>query len=94
MLCMDARELIFTSGGTEADNIALFGMVMAMREAGKNHLITSQVEHHAVLGPCAQLERLGFQVTYLPVDPMGRIELEFTTSDYRPNRADQYHLWQ
>lgn len=72
----DARELIFTSGGTEADNIALFGMAMAMREAGKNHLITSQVEHHAVLGPCAQLERLGFQVTYLPVDPMGRIELE------------------
>lgn len=69
-------ELIFTSGGTEADNLALLGMASTMREQGKTHLITSQVEHHAVLGPCSYLEKLGFQLTYLPVDQTGRVAIE------------------
>ena len=69
-------ELIFTSGGTEADNLALLGMASTLREQGKTHFITSQVEHHAVLGPCSYLEKLGFQVTYLSVDQTGQVSIE------------------
>ena len=60
----DPSEIIFTSGGTEADNIAIFGTATAMRDKG-NHIITTTIEHHAVLNPCKQLELLGYDVTYL-----------------------------
>ncbi|MBM7577741.1 cysteine desulfurase family protein [Jeotgalibacillus terrae] len=69
------NEIHFTSGGTEADNLAIFGTVEAMKNRG-NHIITTAVEHHAVLHPCEELERRGFDVTYLGVDENGRISIE------------------
>ncbi|KAA0965394.1 cysteine desulfurase [Sporosarcina sp. ANT_H38] len=71
----EPTEIIFTSGGTEADNTAIFGTVMAMKAKG-NHIITTNIEHHAVLNPCKQLELLGFEVTYLEVDDNGQITVE------------------
>jgi len=66
-------EIIFTSGGTESDNIAVFGVARAMRKKG-NHIITTKFEHHAVLNPCKALEKDGWSVTYLPVGPEGVVE--------------------
>lgn len=69
----DSRELIFTSGGTEADNFAIKGTVYANEKKG-NHIITTPIEHHAILAPCHYLEKRGFDVTYLPVDEHGLVE--------------------
>lgn len=67
------NEIIFTSGGTEADNIAIFGTVAAMKVKG-NHIITTNIEHHAVLNPCKQLELEGYEVSYLKADINGQID--------------------
>ncbi|MDE6951547.1 MAG: cysteine desulfurase [Lachnospiraceae bacterium] len=75
VLKVNEKEIIFTSGGTEADNLALIGAAMANRRSGA-HLITTRIEHPAVLKTMEYLEGQGFRVTYLPVDKTGRVRLE------------------
>lgn len=75
ILKVDEKEIIFTSGGTESDNLALIGCALANNRRGR-HLITTQIEHPAILQTMRYLEEQGFRVTYLPVDESGRIRLE------------------
>jgi len=74
LINVDTNDVFFTSGGTEADNIALFGG--ASSEKSKKHLITSAVEHHAILESCEQLKREGYDVTILDVDQYGMVQPE------------------
>ncbi len=78
-------EIVFTSGGTEADNMAVRGIMEVQAAAGKRHLITSRVEHHAVLRECERLERTGIEVTYLPVDEFGLVSAEDLKEALRPD---------
>lgn len=88
VLGCDANELIFTSSGTESDNLAILGVCMAWEASEmqklsqkneskiltkKRHIVTSSIEHHAVLNTCRYLESIGYEVTYLPVDKTGRV---------------------
>lgn len=75
-------EIIFTSGGTEADNSAIFGVAQAQKLKG-NHIITTQIEHHAIMNACEKLEKDGFDVTYLPVDETGRLSIETFKKELR-----------
>ncbi len=78
------QEIVFTSGATEADNFAVLGAAWA-NEARGRHLITSRIEHHAVLEPCRFLEERGFEVTYLPVDRAGRVDPDDVRRAIRPD---------
>jgi len=64
------EEIVFTSGGTESDNFALLGSAYALEKKG-NHIITSAIEHHAIIEPLKFLEKKGFKITYLKVDKRG-----------------------
>lgn len=77
-------ELVFTSGGTESNNAALFGATSAGR-SGRKHIVTTAIEHHAVLHTCAQLERSGIDVTYIPVDSTGRVDPAQVEAAIRPD---------
>ncbi len=70
------NEIYFTSGGSEADNWAIKGMCHALKKKGKNHIVTSKFEHHAVLHTCKALEKEGFEVTYLDVYKNGIVKVE------------------
>lgn len=70
------QEIYFTSGGSESDNWAIKGAAFEMKEKGKTHIITSQIEHHAVLHTCEWLEKQGFTVTYVPVDEYGVVKVD------------------
>ncbi|SDB97038.1 cysteine desulfurase [Pelagirhabdus alkalitolerans] len=76
------KDVYFTSGGTEADNLAVIGTALANRDKG-NHIITSKVEHHAVLHAAEYLETIGFDVTYLPVDENGIVDVSTVASHLR-----------
>lgn len=87
--CIGAQshEIYFTSCGTESDNWAIKSAALLKKKAGKTHIITSNIEHHAVLHTCAALEKEGFEVTYLPVDSEGLISPEQVKDAIRENTA-------
>ena len=88
LLCCDATEIVFTSGGTEANNQAIKGLYFARRDrGGPYHIITSRNEHPAVLEPCRFLERLGAEVTRLPVDGYGLVDPDDVRRAIRPSTA-------
>lgn len=84
ILKVNEKEILFTSGGTESNNLALVGTALANKRSGM-HIITSAVEHAAVAQPCARLEELGFEVTVLPVDEQGVVKLSALEDALRPD---------
>jgi len=80
----ESGEIYFTSGGTESDNWALVGIAEGRKDRGR-HIITSCIEHHAILRTCEYLETRGYEVTYLPVDREGRVSIEELKRAIRPD---------
>jgi cysteine desulfurase len=80
-----ASEIVFTSGGTEGDNLAIFGLVNFGLSNPGQHVITSAIEHHAVLNSCKHLEAVGCEVTYVPVDGRGQVDPDDVRRALRPN---------
>ena len=80
-------EIYFTACGTESDNWAIKGIAHTLRPKGKRHIITTAIEHHAVLHTCAALEKEGFSVTYLPVDQYGLVSVEAVERAIGPETA-------
>lgn len=83
LLGCDANEVVFTSGGSESNNTAIKGVAFRLRQKGY-HVITTQIEHSAVISPCKFLEQLGFFVTYLPVDRYGMVSVADVEAAIRP----------
>ena len=81
----DAKEVVFTSGATESNNIAVKGIMRFHRSNGKKHVITLQTEHKCVLDSCRALENEGFDVTYLPVEPNGIVSMATLEAAIRPD---------
>src|ERR1700675_5045047 len=79
-----ASEIVFTSGGTEADNLAIFGLTRGLVQPGQ-HVISSTVEHHAVLNSCKHLEASGCEVSYVAVDGRGQVDPDDVSRALRPN---------
>lgn len=79
-----AEEIVFTSGGTEADNLAIIGAASALKEKGR-HIITTTIEHKAVLNACQYLEENGFNVTYVPVDETGHVAVDDVMGAIQPD---------
>ena len=79
-----SEEIIFTSGATESDNLALQGIAEKYKDKG-NHIITCSTEHKAVLDTCKQIEKNGKQITYLPVDRFGKIDIELLEQSITKN---------
>src|SRR5882762_3541338 len=80
----DPKEIIFTSGATEADNLAIKGVFEAYASKG-NHIITATTEHKAVLDSCRHIEKLGGEITYLPVKKDGRINIDDLSAAIKPS---------
>ncbi len=78
------QEIIFTGSGTESNNLAIFGVSLALKKYG-NHIITSSIEHPAVLEPCRELEKEGFKVSYAPVDKDGILDINFIKKEITEN---------
>jgi cysteine desulfurase len=91
LLGCSPKEIVFTSGGTEADNLALRGILAA--NPNKRHIVTTRVEHSAILMPCQELEKQGFEVTYLGVDGDGRLELGELEAGIREDTALVSIMW-
>ena len=101
LLKVNEKEVIFTSGGTESNNMALIGCAMANNRRG-NHLITTKIEHPAIIKTMQYLETVGFRVTYLPVDQSGVVRIEdlkramrkdtILVSDRKSTRLNSSHL--
>ena len=88
----ESDEIIFTSGGTESDNLAVKGIALHPSQT-KRHIITSSIEHHALLESCAWLERFGFSVTYLPVDRYGRVSPDELAAAMTPDTFLVSVMW-
>lgn len=84
LLKVQEKEILFTSGGTESDNLALIGAALANKRSGK-HIVTTAVEHPAVSQPASFLQEEGFEVTYLPVDSRGVVKMDILESVLRPD---------
>lgn len=84
ILKVQEKEILFTSGGTESDNLALIGGAMANKRNG-NHIIITSVEHAAVSQPALYLQEQGFEITYLPVDEQGRVKMDALEAVLRPD---------
>ncbi len=92
MLGADPKEVVFTSGATESDNLAVLGVARFYKDKGR-HVITSNIEHKAVLDACHALEKEGFEITYLPVDPQGLISAEQVREAIRPDTILVSIMW-